>query len=265
MPPPKILEVLRDQQLRMVAAKYLTENNQGESYSFLIDRASNEDLYNAYVRSGAPKEVNIPARIQSAMAGQARLGQWREMDENMAEARDEIRKLIDRDVMPRFETSEEYQDYMASQDDTAAGRVAAALALKSAKIPEMKGLLKVYLNARTLLDKYGAYEGLIKLAGNEVKLAAALKKGGLKVLPAMKKGSPDTSLRVYSKAVSAPAWTKNATFKATIMVQLKKYNSAGTRTAREKVRMELQKLLSKHSPNPKAAVDLLLKYGGWIA
>jgi hypothetical protein len=264
--PLAIVEVLRDPELRILAQKYLTDNEQGESYSFLADQASNEQLYKQYVRAGSPQQVNISTALRVPMDAQARLSQWGAMDVNMEAARVEIRNLINANGMKLFAASEEYLDYLASQDETAGGRVATALKLKPANVAPMKALLKVYLNARTPLDKYAAYEALIKLAGNEIKLAAALKKGGLKALPPIKKGSPETSMKTYGGPTNlSSTWHKNATHKTKVIALLKKYNTATTRTAREKVRQEIIKYLAPHSPNSKAVTDTLLRYGGWTS
>lgn len=254
-----IQDAVKEARLRTVVHKYLVANGQEESYLFLYDRTDNRKAYDRYIKEGAPKQVNIPYAIRKELDKQATAGAWSAMDANMAKARKSITEMLNADVMTRFAVSDEYKGYQLSQDATPAGKLAAALKLKSPKAEQAAGLLKVYHDARTPVDKFQAYEALAKLAGGEAKLNIAFKAAGVAAPPALKTGNPDKALTEFVRLTKVT----DPKVKTAMQALLKKYASASLRSARAKVEDEIVKLTAKHSLNGRETTAMMLKKGGW--
>jgi hypothetical protein len=254
-----IQDAVKEARLRTVVHKYLVANGQEESYLFLYEKTDNRKAYERYIKEDAPKQVNIPYAIRKELDKQAKASEWGAMDANLAKARKSIAEMLNADVMTRFAVSDEYKGYQLSKDATPAGKLAAALKLKSPKVEQAAGLLKVYHDARTPTEKFQAYEALVKLAGGEAKLNAAFKAAGVTAPPALKKGNPDKALAEFVRLTK----TTDPKVKTAMQALLKKYNSASLRSARATVESEILKLTTKHSLNGRETTQMVMSKGGW--
>jgi hypothetical protein len=261
MPPITFEEAIRDSRLRTILHKYLVANGQEESYTFLATRGDNQNLYDTYVKQRAPRQINIPNSIRKEMDKLAGAAKWTAMEPYMKQARKSIVEMLDKDVMTRFDKSEEYLGYKRSLDTTPSGKIAKFLRLAPDKGELLQGLLKVYNDARTPVDKFKAYEALVKLAKREDLLRAAMRTASIPVPDLVRKGNPDKALKDFVTRTEV----KDAKVKTALLTLLKKYNSSSLRSARATVEVEITKITSKHSVNGRELTGNILKAGGWTS
>ena len=180
--------------------EYLKKEHSEENYLFMVTKATNEVVYNTYIKVGTPLEVNISDALRKPLVALAATKKWSSMNTPMLAARKEIIKVVSEDSLPRFLVTPEGKraNFMLT------------LKLDSPKAETMVGLLTVYKSPRTPEDKQAAYDAMLKLAAMAL-LNPALRTLGVeppaKVLP--KKGDPAKALKlmgVPSKLV--PQMTK---------------------------------------------------------
>jgi hypothetical protein len=105
------VEAIKDAKVLAALQKFMTKERNVENFAFYFDKGNNEALYTKYVKSGAAKEVNLPAKIKNPLDALASLKNWNGMTPGIKAAKDEIKALINSDVMPRFERSPEYAPF----------------------------------------------------------------------------------------------------------------------------------------------------------
>ena len=155
--------------------------------AFLLDKGSNEARYHAYLKPGAPQEINLPDRIKKPLAALAAQKTWSAMGPGLKEARQAIAAHITDGGLKRF---------LASP----AGKWPAfllATGVDGSKADTMEALLKVFKNGRTLADKQEAYAAMLKMT-NKALLNPALRALGVEPPPPVihAKGDPSKALRV---------------------------------------------------------------------
>ena len=100
-----------DAKLLAALQAYMKKERNDENFAFFFDKGNNEALYTKYVKRGAQKEINLPAKTKGPLDALAAVKNWNGMTPGMKLAKDNIRALINSDIMPRFERSKEYADY----------------------------------------------------------------------------------------------------------------------------------------------------------
>jgi hypothetical protein len=122
--PPKLKDVAKDRhQLDLLKAFMASEHN-SENFDFLFDRNSNDKIYAKWILKSSNTQVNLPSSIQSQLDKLAAAKKWSEMAKPLADARVSITKLVDDDVMRRFENYAPYVAYMAANNPTTKAAVA---------------------------------------------------------------------------------------------------------------------------------------------
>src|SRR5260221_4484733 len=167
--------------------EYTKTEHSEENMLFVYSKASNEVVYNAYVKVHAPLQVNISSALRSPLDTLAASKKWSAMAAPMLAARKEITKVLTQDALPRFLV-------------TPAGKRAnfmLTLKLDAARADTMVGLLTVFAKPRTPEDKQAAYDAMLKLA-NMALLNPALRALGMEppAKPVAKKGDPAKALKV---------------------------------------------------------------------
>jgi len=122
--PPKLHDVAQDRhQLDFLKAFMASEHND-ENLNFLLDKDSADKIYAKWILKSSNTQVNLPAALQSQLEKLAAAKKWSEMAKPLADARVSITKLVDTDVMRRFENYAPYKNYMAANNPTTKAAVA---------------------------------------------------------------------------------------------------------------------------------------------
>ena len=94
---------------------YMVAQHNNENYDFLVSRDSNDKLYAKFVSAKSGTQVNLKGPTQTGLDKLATEKKFKDMNTLMAAAKSEITTMINMDVLPRFEVSKEYKDYLASK------------------------------------------------------------------------------------------------------------------------------------------------------
>jgi hypothetical protein len=170
-------EAKKDAQLRALLKTFMEKSGLDETFEFLYtSESSNETLYNRFIKSGAPMEVNIDGAQKNPLDDLARAGQWDRMDDGIKAARKFLIKTLQDDVKLKFGRSDEYRRWVVqkTKKPTAEG-VAAVKALtkllKSSKdSTKLTPLMVVVQGGRTLADRKEAYTAIGDLLKDKSKL-----------------------------------------------------------------------------------------------
>jgi len=180
--------------------EYLKKEHSEENYLFTYTKATNEVVYNTYIKASAPLQVNISSALRIPLDKLAVAKKWSGMNAGMLAARKEIIKVISEDSMPRF---------LATPEGKRANFML-TLKLDTPKAETMAGLLTVYKSPRTPEDKQAAYDAMLKLAAMAL-LNPAMRTLGVEppAKPVAKKGDPAKALKLMGvPSKIAPQMTK---------------------------------------------------------
>jgi len=111
----KYADAAKDPKIMLLLKAFMVSEHNSENYNFLASRDSNEKLYANYISPKAKIQINLPGDIQKPLDALAAKKQWSAMATGVAAARRNITDMINADVMPRFERSKGYVDYLASK------------------------------------------------------------------------------------------------------------------------------------------------------
>ena len=172
MPSRVLIENVKHRVFLEAFRQFLRVERAEKNLQFLLDKSNNEVLYQQYLRTDAPYELNLPDKLKAPLAALASQKQWSRMSTGIKEARRHIAAQTNDGGLRRF---------LASP----AGQVPAfllATGVDGPKAKTMEALLKVYRNGRTPQDKQEAYQAMLKLT-NKALLNPALRELGLEPPP----------------------------------------------------------------------------------
>lgn len=111
------LESIPKTDAKMLAALliFMKKEHNDENYLFYFDKGNNEAVYKKYIDPRAAKQVNLPSAVQQPLEALAAMKNWNGMTPGIKAAKASILKLINSDVMPRFEKSAEYKAAVAAK------------------------------------------------------------------------------------------------------------------------------------------------------
>ena len=101
----KVDEVKGDPKKLAALIKFMQGERNDENIMFYLDKGNPEAVYTKYIKPGAAKEVNLPARVADPLKALASVKNWKAMEPGIKLAKENIKALINSDVMPRFEKS----------------------------------------------------------------------------------------------------------------------------------------------------------------
>jgi hypothetical protein len=105
----------KDAKVFALLKTYMTAQHNNENYDFLVSRDSNDKLYAKFISAKSSTQVNLKGPTQSGLDKLANEKKFKDMNTLMQAARTEITSMINMDVLPRFEASNEYKTYLASK------------------------------------------------------------------------------------------------------------------------------------------------------
>jgi hypothetical protein len=173
-------EAKKDAQLRALLKTFMERSGLDETFEFLYtSETNNQTLYNRFIKSGAPMEVNIDGAQKDPLDDLAKAGQWDRMDDGMKAARKFLIRTLQDDLKLKFGRSDEYRRWLVQKTKKPTAEGLAAIKtitklLKSSKdATKLTGLMVVVQGGRTSGDRKEAYEEIGKLMKDKSKLAAA--------------------------------------------------------------------------------------------
>ena len=187
--PDRILEEARkDAQLRALLKTFMERGGQDDLFEFMYTKETNNQvLYNRFIKSSAPMEINIDQEQKRPLDDLARAGNWDDMDAGMKAARKFLEKTLQDDLKLKFRKSDEYERWLVqkTKKPTADGvKAVTALSklLKTSKdASKLTGLMVVVQGGRTLNDRKEAYAAIGALLKDKNKLPVVFKANGLTV------------------------------------------------------------------------------------
>ena len=132
----KLEEVAKDPKLMPVLKAYMVGQHNNENYDFYFSKDSNDKLYTKFISAKSSTQVNLPSDIQKKLDELAKIKKWSDMSGPMGQAKTNIAKMVNADVMPRFTTSAEYKAYVSAS----APAPAAAAKPAAAAAPDLSAL-----------------------------------------------------------------------------------------------------------------------------
>jgi hypothetical protein len=103
--PIKLDQVKGDSKKLAALIKFMQGEHNDENIMFVCDKGNPEALYLKYIKRGTAKEVNLPAAVSNPLHALASVKNWKGMEPGIKVAKENIVKLINSDIMPRFEKS----------------------------------------------------------------------------------------------------------------------------------------------------------------
>jgi hypothetical protein len=102
----------KNPKLLAAALAHAKKEHNEENLLFWFDKGNAEALWSKYIRPGSPKQVNLPATVVAPMKVLADAKNFKDdaWKEHIAEAKEEIEKLWNGDMAPRFKSSEAYEE-----------------------------------------------------------------------------------------------------------------------------------------------------------
>lgn len=172
-------EAKKDAQLRALLKTFMEKSGLDETFEFLYtSESNNQTLYNRFIKSGAPMEVNIDGAQKDPLDDLARAGQWDRMDDGIKASRKFLIKTLQDDVKLKFGRSDEYRRWVVQKTKKPTAEGAAAVKaltklLKSSKdSTKLTPLMVVVQGGRTLNDRKEAYTAIGDLLKDKSKLPA---------------------------------------------------------------------------------------------
>jgi hypothetical protein len=103
--PIKLDEIKGDAKKLAALMKFMVSEHNDENFMFYFDKGNAEAVFKKYISKAAPKQVNLPAAVTNPLEALASVKNWKGMEPGIKLAKENIKKLINSDVMPRFEKS----------------------------------------------------------------------------------------------------------------------------------------------------------------
>jgi hypothetical protein len=173
-------EARKDAQLRALLKTFMERSGLDDLFEFLYTSDdNNQNLYNRFIRSGAPMEVNIDGAQKDPLDKLAGAGQWDQMDDGIKAARKFLIKTLQDDVKLKFGRSDEYRRWLVqkTKKPTPEGVLAVKTLtklLKSSKdAAKLTPLMVMVQGGRAASDRKEAYEAMGALLKDKSKLPAA--------------------------------------------------------------------------------------------
>jgi len=150
--------------LKAELIKFSKAEHTDDTLEFLDSKATNQVLYNNYIKKGAPTQINLPDSLVRQFEPLAKVGKWSDMTRLVKTARANVNAMS-------IQFTTRFQDTEHGHRAVVMGRM--GLTAAQAKIAEP--LLQVYMKPHTPEDGYQAYLALAKLSS---KAKAALTENG---------------------------------------------------------------------------------------
>ena len=115
MPPPNVLEIIKNATLKAMYIKVLKATANDENWDFYFSTADNQTLYTQYVREGAPAQVNLYEDLRGPLDKLAQVGNWGGMGTAMHAAKNNALATLNGDMMLKFQGSSDYKSYSATK------------------------------------------------------------------------------------------------------------------------------------------------------
>jgi|SRR5579859_853531 len=135
-----------------------------ENLLFLNSKATNQVIYNTFIKKGSEHEVNLPSDVLKQLNALALANKWNDMSTPLKTARANIEKLTGQ-VITRYYATERGKRTM----------VLWRMGLNPSQCIAGDAILRVYFKPRTPEDGYNAYLALMKISS---KAKAALTEHG---------------------------------------------------------------------------------------
>jgi regulator of G protein signaling-like protein len=105
--------LMKSKRMMELFTRYTRNEDNDENLEFVrgVDkRMQKQELYEKYVSEEAPRQVNLSEKTRTDLDKLAQVNQFDKM--NFADARGEIVKFLNRDIIPRFRKTPEFLDLM---------------------------------------------------------------------------------------------------------------------------------------------------------
>jgi len=187
LPTPTMSMITSDSQLRNLLYSYLKQTFAEENFEFYFSTEGNRVKYQKYIRTGAPKEINITYDTRARLQQLAENGQWAQMNALMKVAKAEIGRLMSDDSLPKLQKTDEYSRWWVAKNKklTDKGTKAFDLLKKNLGIgkkeADLKALMLIVEGGRTAADRKAAYEKVNKMLKLLVKAETLFRRAGLPV------------------------------------------------------------------------------------
>jgi len=93
----------------MALLTFMKKEHNEENFMFYFDKGNAEAVYKKYISKAAAQQVNLPANITGPMEALASVKNWKGMEPGIKAAKESVLKMVNNDVMPRFERSAEWK------------------------------------------------------------------------------------------------------------------------------------------------------------
>ena len=113
--PLKFSDAQKDAKIFALLKTFMAAEHNGENYDFLVSKDGNDKLYAKFISAKSSTQVNLKADTQKKLDDLANQKKFKDMNTLMTTARTEITNMINMDVLPRFEASAAYKEYLASK------------------------------------------------------------------------------------------------------------------------------------------------------
>ena len=165
---------------------YMRKDHSERSYEFYFSHEGNEDKFKKYIKTGAPKEVNIPGKVRKALEAQAERGEWSQMNANLARAKEWVGGAISSILIP-FSDTEGYTRWWVTKNEKLTPKGDKALALLTRNIgffkdaDKLKPLMLIIEGDSTPSARKAAFDKLNKMLRLNIKAASIFRTAGLPV------------------------------------------------------------------------------------
>ena len=88
---------------------FMKKEHNEENFMFYFDKGNAEGVFKKYISKSAAQQVNLPANITNPLEAMASIKNWKAMDPGIKLAKESVLKMVNNDVMPRFERSPEWK------------------------------------------------------------------------------------------------------------------------------------------------------------
>ena len=150
--------------LKAELIKFSKAEHTDDTLEFLDSKATNQVLYNTYIKKGAPTQINLPDSLVGQFEPLAKAGKWSDMTKLIKTARANVNAMSIQ-FTTRFQGSE--HGHRAA--------IMGRMGLTAAQAKTAEPFLQVYMKPRTPEDGYNAYLALMKISS---KAKAALTENG---------------------------------------------------------------------------------------
>jgi hypothetical protein len=133
--PDDINEIRKNPKLYQALAEHMKKGQSIENLQFYFDNGNMEGVFAKWITPKDGNEVvNLPSEILSKLREQAEAEEWGEMKNTMKKAKERIKQLVERDVLPRFYASKEYVNYLKKEKMGDPSKAAKILGISNVKL-----------------------------------------------------------------------------------------------------------------------------------